>query len=99
MAPRFGDAALASTPAFAVVAGAEARRLERVLLRVLASAVDGSTTYDLGAFSYDVDGPAAQRFPAKFLPRRPRPVVAAVEVSVASNQGAAATKLCRVRVH
>ena len=36
--------ALASTPAFAVEAGAEARRLERVLLRVLASAVDGSTT-------------------------------------------------------
>jgi hypothetical protein len=79
-----------------------ARRLEAAAPRefsVTGFAADGSATYDLGAFSYDVDGPAAQRFPAKFLPRRPRPVVAAVEVSVASNQGAAATKLCRFRVH
>ena len=78
------------------------RRLEAAAPRefsVTGFAADGSATYDLGAFSYDVDGPAAQRFPAKFLPRRPRPVVAAVEVSVASNQGAAATKLCRFRVH
>ncbi|CAH0366948.1 unnamed protein product [Pelagomonas calceolata] len=78
------------------------RRLEAAAPRefsVTGFAVDGSATYDLGAFAYDADGPAAQRFPAKFLPRRPRPVVAAVEVSVASNQGAAATKLCRFRVH
>ena len=78
-----------------------ARRLEAAAPRafsVTGYTQDGSSI-DLGAFSYAADGPAAQRFPAKYLPRRPRPVVAAVKVSVSSNHGAAATKLCRFRVH